>query len=209
MNTSTNTNKSNGSSNTGKGLPKKTAAATGKPAGGTSGSKPKAGGTQQAAPPAADRKKKLPIARQFERKIDNVAKRWHNLVRKTGGWAPTLAAAMADVEEMIKEAAKQMKAVPDDFAAPKGSGSGGGKAIEVGTLICITDKARPKYEGVLEKDEYENLKVLVIHGNKIRVRTHGGDVSKGATVLALPRGHVRPQKAVTKPAAETEESEEG
>lgn len=150
--------------------------------------KPKASAGAAAPTPKA-RKEKLPPARRLERKIANAVKRWGNIAKLAKGWDAKLDTALADVGELMGDVVKSSAALPDDFAPPakKGGGGGGGtgpRSVVVGSIVSLTDRAKPKYDGILEPTEMTNLKVLVMINGKVRCRTEEN------TTIALPRAHV-------------------
>jgi len=80
----------------------------------------------------------------------------------------------------------------DDAYKPQGVvGSGGGKKKpEIGSMVCLTEKAREKYEGLLEESEFVDLKVLKVKGSTLIVRALATEEK-----FKVPRGQVRVQDA--------------
>ena len=140
------------------------------------------------------RLRKLPFAKRINVKLSNLTARLERLSDKVEGWqdgdgAPmeAMRRRMAQVLVDLEQLTNEFGAVPASYIprAPRVKGTSSVKAdLVAGSLIRITDKRAPEYDGILEPAQLRGIKVIEVRGNKVIALTSDGIKAMFA------RGHV-------------------
>lgn len=136
---------------------------------------------------------KLPPAKKMAARIGNVVNRMEVYAGNVKNWpGDDLVNVRGSLDAAIsglKSAAEILAKLPDDYkprVAKAGKQTGGKLELLPGSMIRITDKRMPEYEGVLEAEQMRGIKVVEVRGNKVIALTKDG------VKAMLARGHVCP-----------------
>lgn len=136
---------------------------------------------------------KLPPAKRVAVRLSNLVDRTQHQLDAMKSWTgeeqERARGIVEQVQQGLKDAAEVLAKIPDDWRPVRRAGGGGGtstKNVELapGTVIRITDKRVPEYDGVLEADQMKGIKVVEVRGNKVVAITPDG------TRAMFARGHV-------------------
>lgn len=146
---------------------------------------------------SAKKDAKLAPAAKAQNKITYLLKRWTNLANIVGGWSPEVRVTVDEVGEAMLSAVAALAKLPADFTPPR-KGGGGKADLAPESHVRISEKARAKYDGILEKDEIASVftVVRVANGKVICTGPNGR--------VILPRGHVQLAAASKEDVAEDE-----
>jgi hypothetical protein len=92
--------------------------------------------------------------------------------------------ALEQASACLKTAADALAKLPDSFKARIPASKSSKAELEAGSIIRITDKQLPNYDGILDADQVTGIKVTEIRGNRVVATT-----PDGAKVI-FARGHV-------------------
>lgn len=136
---------------------------------------------------------KLPPAKRVAVRLGNLVDRVQHQLDAMKSWTgeqqEAARAIVEQVQQGLKDGAEALAKIPDDWRPARAKGAGGGSSsknveLKEGTLIRITDKRVPEYDGVLESDQMKGIKVVEVRGNKVVAITPDG------TKAMFARGHV-------------------
>lgn len=126
----------------------------------------------------------MPTHLQFVAKVDNFVGRLSKMLEDATTWGrPKLLDSFTTASDSLTELRNGLNGLGDDFMPPKKRR--GRKALSIGDLVDFADKAKIKYEGILEDKELAGLTVVAINSKGgVRVTTAEGER------LVIPRSHL-------------------
>lgn len=126
----------------------------------------------------------MPTHLQFVAKVDNFVGRLTKMSEDAESWnKPKLLKAFAAASTKLTSLSEGLTGLGNDFLPPKKRR--GRKALSIGDLVDFADKAKTKYEGILEDKELTKLTVVAINSKGgVRVTTLEGER------LVIPRSHL-------------------